>query len=326
MTNNARAKWHWVQATGLVCLVIASSALSQSFPVKPVRVMVPFPAGGPSDYAGRVIAQRLPELFGQAVIFDNRSGAAGAIAAQLVAKSPPDGYTLLIANVGMLCIAPHLGKLAYDPKEFAPITNMVSAPQWLVTHPSVPARNVKELIALAKARPGQLTYGSAGVGQQSHLTGELFNLATGVKVLHVPYKGATPAIIDLIGGQISMAFTTSIENLEFAKTGKLRILAITSRERSPITPNVPTMGEAGVKDFEAYSWNGILAPADTPREIIVRLNRDIVRALQFPDVRERVAASGKFVVADTPDEFSAYIRAESARWSRIIKQQGIRTE
>lgn len=317
---------HCLYAGGLVCLMASGGTFSQSFPVKPIRVLVPFPAGGPSDFAGRVIAQRLPELLGQPVIYENRPGAAGAIAAQLVAKSPPDGYTLLIANVGMLCIAPHLGKLGYDPKDFSPITNLVSAPQWLVIHPSVPVRTVKELIALAKARPGQLTYGSAGVGQQSHLTGELFNLATNVKVMHVPYKGATPAVIDLIGGQISMVFTTSIENLEFAKTGRLRILAITSRDRSPVTPDVPTMREAGVNDFEAYSWNGILAPADTPRETIARLNRDIVRALQFRDVQERVSASGKFVVGDKPEEFGAYIASESARWSRIVKQQGIRAQ
>jgi len=315
---------HLLYAITLAWLAASGSASSQTFPAKPIRVVVPFPAGGPSDFAGRIVAQRLPELLGQPVIYDNRPGAAGSIAAQLVAKSSPDGHTLLIANVGMLCIAPHLGKLGYDPKQFSPITNMVSAPQWLVIHPSVPARSVKELISLAKARPGQLTYGSAGIGQQSHLTGELFNLAAGVKVLHVPYKGATPAVMDLIGGQISMIFTTSIENLEFAKTGRLRILAITSRDRSRVTPDVPTMQEAGLSEFEAYSWNGILAPADTPREIIARLNRDIVRALQFPDVQERVAASGKFVVGDKPEEFGVYIASESARWSKIVKQQGIK--
>jgi tripartite-type tricarboxylate transporter receptor subunit TctC len=190
----------------------------------------------------------------------------------------------------------------------------------------VPARSVKALIALCRARPGQLSYGSAGMGQQSHLTGELFKSVVGVDIMHVPYKGAAPAVTALISGETSMVFTTSIENLELAKTGRLRILAITSLKRSPVTPEVPTMDEAGLKDFEVFSWNGILAPAQTPREIIARLNRDIVKALQSPEVKERVVAQGKFVVGDTPEEFGAYIRAESARWSRIIKQLGIKSE
>ena len=310
-------------AFAILFLVAAAPALAQSFPSKPIRIVVPFPASGPSDFAARVMGSRLPEFLGHPVIYDNRSGAAGGLGAEIVSSAPPDGYTLLIANVGMLCIAPHLGKVPYDAmKDFAPITNLVSAPQWFVIHPSVPARNVKELIALARSKPDSLSYGSAGVGQQSHLTGVLFNNVTGVKILHVPYKGAAPAVTDLISGQISMVFTTSIENLEFAKKGRLRILAITSGERSAVTPDVPTMREAGVKDFEIFSWNGVLAPSRTPREIIARLNRDFVRAIQSPDVKQRVSAQGKFVVGDTPEQFSLYIKNESDRWGKLIVKMG----
>lgn len=305
-------------------LAIAGGAMAQSFPSQPIRIVVPFPAGGPSDFAGRVVSARLPELLGQPVIYDNRAGAAGVIAGEIVARSRPDGHTLLIANVGMLSIAPHLGKLPYDPvKDFAPITDMVRAPQWLIVHPSVPAHSVKALIALAKAQPGQLNYGSAGLGQQSHLTGELLKSLVGIDIVHVPYKGAAPAVVDLISGNISMVFTTSMESIQLAKAGRIRILAITSGERSPVTPEVPTMIESGVKDFEVYSWNGILAPAATPRNTIERLNRDIVKALQFPEVKERVNANGKFIVGDTPEEFGAFIRAESARWLRIIQERGL---
>lgn len=308
-------------------IAIAEPVLAQTFPTKPIRIVVPFPAGGPSDFAGRVVSQRLPELLGRPVIFDNRAGAAGAIAAEIVARSAPDGYTLIISNVGMMCIAPHLGKLPYDPAtDFVPVINLLGAPQWLAIHPSLPARSVKELIALAKAHRGQLNYGSAGVGQQSHLTGELLRITTGVDIVHVPYKGAAPALADLVGGQISMVFTNAPESLQFAKAGRLRLLAVTSRERSPVTPDVPTMVESGVKDFVVVSWDGVHAPAGTPREIVERLNRDIARALQFPEVRERVAAIGKFVVGDTPEEFAATIRADSARWSGVIKQLGIKAE
>lgn len=310
-----------------LCAVFGNDAVAQAFPAKPIRIVVPFPAGGPSDFAGRVISQRLPELLGRPVIYDNRAGAAGAIAAEMVARSAPDGYTLLISNVGMLCIAPHLGKLPYDAaKDFTPVANLLGAPQWLAIHPSVPAHNVKQLIALARARPDQLNYGSAGVGQQSHLTGELFRITAGVNIVHVPYKGAAPAVTDLIGGQISMIFTSSFESLQFAKDGRLRFLAVTSRERSAVTPDVPTMGEAGVKDFVVLSWDGLHAPAATPREIIARLNRDVAKALQFPEVKERVSSVGKFVIGDTPEEFGAQVRADSARWSGVIKKLGIKAE
>ena len=310
-----------------VLLIAAPGAGAQPFPAKAVRIVVPFPAGGPSDYAARVVSQRLQEFIGQPVVVDNRPGAAGTLGAELVAKAPPDGYTLLIANVGMLSVAQFVQKLPYDPqRDFAPITNLIGGPSWLLVHPSVPARSVKELIELAKARPGQLTYGSAGTAQVSHLNGELFKVLAGVDLLHVPYKGTGPIIPELLGGQISMSFSTAIENLQFVRAGRVRALAITSLKRSPVVPEVPTVDESGLKGFEVLNWNGIVAPAGTPREIVARLNRDIVRATQQPDVRERVGAQGNLVIGDSPEEFAAYIRLEADKWSAVVKKAGIRID
>jgi len=312
----------------ILCLALGNGVLAQSFPVRPIRIVVPFLPGGPSDFAARVISQRLPELLGQQVVVDNRAGAGGIVGAELVAKSPPDGYTLLIANLGMLSVVPYLySKLPYDPvKDFAPITNLIGGPSWLVTHPSVPVRSVKELLALAKARPGQLTYGSAGVGQQSHLTGELFKIMGRVDIVHVPYKGTGQITPDLIGGQISMSFSTAIEVLQYAKSGKLRMLAVTSLKRSLVAPEVPTVDESGLKGFEVINWNGIVAPAGTPREIVARLNRDFVKVIKLPEVMQPVGAQGNVVIGDTPEEFAAYIGAESAKWSKVVTQLGIRLD
>ena len=312
----------------LLCLAPGNGALAQSYPAKPIRIVVAFAPGGPSDFAARVISQRLPERLGQQVVVDNRPGAGGLVGAEHVAKSQPDGYTLLIANVGMLSVARYLySKLPYDPaKDFAPITNLIGGPSWLIVHPSVPVHSAKELIALAKARPGQLTYGSAGVGQVSHLNGELFKIMAGVDIVHVPYKGTGQITPDLIGGQISMSFSTDIQSLLFAKAGKLRLLAVTSLKRSPAAPEVPTVDESGLKDFEVVNWNGIVAPGRTPQEIIARLSRDFVKVIQLPEIKERVGAQGNIVIGDTPGEFAAYIRAESDKWSRVIKQVGIKLD
>jgi len=308
-------------------LWLAPGAHAQAYPTKPVRIVVAFAPGGPSDYAARVVAQRLPELLGQQVIVDNRPGAGGILGADLVAKSPPDGYTLLIGNTGMLCVSPYLySKLTYEAKDFAPVTNLIGGPSWLVVHPSVPARNVKELIALAKLRPGQLTYGSAGAGQISHLNGELFKITAGVDIVHVPYKGTAQITPDLLGGQISMSFSTDIQSLVLAQAGKLRMLGVTGRTRSPAAPEVPTVDESGLQGFEVLNWNGVVAPARTPRDIVTRLNRDFVKVIHLPEVRERVEAQGNIVIGDTSEEFAAYIRAESEKWSRVIKQVGIRLD
>jgi len=324
-------KWNSALLLGInaaLCLAPGDAALAQSYPTKPIRIVVAFAPGGPSDYAARVVGQRLPELLGQQVIVDNRPGAGGILGSELVAKSPPDGYTLLIANVGMLSVAPHLySKLPYDPfKGFAPITNLIGGPSWLVIHPSVPVHNVKELIALAKARPGQLTYGSAGAGQVSHLNGELFKIMAGVDIVHVPYRGTGQITPDLLGGQISMSFSTDIQSLVLARAGKLRMLAVTGLKRSPAAPEVPTVDESGLEGFEALNWNGVVASGGTPRDIITRLNRDFVKVIQLPEVRERVEAQGNIVIGDTPEEFAAYIRAESDKWSKVIKQVGIKLD
>ncbi len=312
----------------LLCLAPGNGALAQSYPAKPIRIVVAFAPGGPSDFAARVISQRLPKLLGQQVVVDNRAGAGGLVGAEHVAKSQPDGYTLLIANVGMLSVARYLySKLPYDPaRDFAPITNLIGGPSWLIVHPSVPVHSAKELIALAKARPGQLTYGSAGVGQVSHLNGELFKIMAGVDIVHVPYKGTGQITPDLIGGQISMSFSTDIQSLLLGKAGKLRMLAVTSLKRSPAAPEVPTVDESGLKGFEVLNWNGIVAPAGTPREIIALLNRDFVKVIQLPEVKQLVGAQGNIVIGDTSEEFGAYIRAESDKWSKVIKQLGIKLD
>lgn len=312
----------------LLCLAPGNGALAQSYPTKPIRIVVAFAPGGPSDFAARVISQRLPKLLGQQVVVDNRAGAGGLVGAEHVAKSQPDGYTLLIANVGMLSVARYLySKLPYDPgRDFAPITNLIGGPSWLIVHPSVPVHSAKELIALAKARPGQLTYGSAGVGQVSHLNGELFKIMAGVDIVHVPYKGTGQITPDLIGGQISMSFSTDIQSLLLGRAGKLRMLAVTSLKRSPAAPEVPTVDESGLKGFEVLNWNGIVAPAGTPREIIARLNRDFVKVIQLPEVKQLVGAQGNIVIGDTSEEFGAYIRAESDKWSKVIKQLGIKLD
>ncbi len=303
-------------------------AHAQAYPTKPVRIVVGFAPGGPSDYAARVVSQRMSELLGQQLIVDNRPGAGGILSSELVAKSPPDGYTLLIANVGMLSVAPYLySKLPYDAmRDFAPITNLIGGPSWLVVHPSIPVHNVKELIALAKSQPGQLTYGSAGAGQVSHLNGELFKIMAGVDIVHVPYKGTGMITPDLLGGQISMSFSTDIQSLVLARAGKLRMLGVTSLKRSPAAPEVPTIDESGLKGFEVLNWNGIVAPAKTPREIVARLNRDFVRVIQLPEVKERVEAQGNIVIGDTPEQFAAYIRADSEKWSKVIRQVGIKLD
>ena len=307
---------------------IASGAHAQSFPVKPVRIVAPFPPGGPSDYAARVISAKLPEFFGQQVIVDNRPGASGMLGAEQVTRAAPDGYTLVIVNTGMLTILPHLQrKLPFDPfNDLTPITNLIGGPSFLLTHPSVPVKNLRELIALAKRNPGQLAYASAGVGQISHMNGELMKILAGIDVLHVPYKGTGPIMPELIGGQVSMAFSTSVDNLQFVKTGRVRLLAVTGAQRLAILPDTPTMAESGLPGFESLNWNGIAGPARMPRDIVERLSRDMTRALQLADVKERVAAQGNEIIGDGPDAFTKFIRAESVKWGKVVKQAGIKLE
>ena len=312
---------------GLLALT-ASLAHAQTYPAKPVRIVVPFPPGGPSDYAARVIAQKLPEYLGQPVIVDNRPGASGTTGAEQVARAAPDGTTVCIANTGMLTVLPHLqAKMPYDPfKDFTPIANLIGGPSFLLVHPSIPAQNLKELIALAKKRPGELTYASAGVGQISHMNGELMKLLAGIDVLQVPYKGTGLIMPELIGGQVSMTFSTSIDTLQFVKAGRANLLAVTGKQRLPMVPGTPTMEEAGLPGFESLNWNGLVGPANIPRDVLTRLNREIARALNAPDVKDKIIAQGNFVIGDTPEQFTAYIRSEYDKWGSVVKQANIRLD
>jgi len=307
---------------------LAGVVTAQPFPSKPVRIVVAFPPGGPSDYAARIISAKLSEAMGQPVIVENRPGAGGALGTELVARAAPDGHTLLVGNTGMLTILPHLqSKLAYDAlRDFAPVTNLIGGPSFLLTHPSVPARTVRELIALAKRQPGRLTYASTGVGQIAHMNGELLKQLAGIDVLHVPYKGSGPVMPDLLGGQVMITFSTSADNLQVVKAGRVRLLAVTGKERLAMIPDTPTMAEAGVPGFDSLNWNGIVGPARMTREVVERLNRELVRAVKAPDVTEKVAALGNFVIGDTPDQFGSFIRTEFEKWGRVVKQANIRIE
>jgi tripartite-type tricarboxylate transporter receptor subunit TctC len=313
---------------GTVLLGLPGVVCGQAYPSKTIRIVVPFLAGGASDYVGRLVSTRLPELVQQQVIVENRAGAGGTLGAEQVARAAPDGYTLLLGNIGVVSVAPSIfSKLAYDPvKDFAGISNLVAGPSFVLAHPALPARNIKELIALAKARPGELNFASAGPGQVSHISGELFKMMTGVNITFVFYKGQAAYVPELVGGHIPLTFSTIPEMLPFVQSGKLRALAVTSARRIKVAPEVPTMEEAGVPGYEVLNWNGILAPAATPRDIINRLNRDIVRIMQNPELRQLVESQGNFVVADTPAEFTEFIRRETEKWGKVMKQAGVKLD
>lgn len=312
---------------GLLALA-ASMAIAQTYPAKPVRILIPFPPGGPSDYAGRVVGIKLAEYLGQPVLIDNRPGAGGLLATELGARAAPDGYTLLIANTGTFAVLPHLqSKMPYDAfRDFTPIVNLIAGPAFLLIHPSVPAKNLRELIALAKRLPGQLTHGSAGIGQSSHLNGELLKQLAGIDFLQVPYKGSGPIMPELIGGQLMMHFSTSVDNLQFVKSGRVRAIAVTGKDRVSVAPEVPTMAEAGLPGFESLNWNGVVGPAGLPRDIVTKLNREMVRVINAPDVKEKVVAQGNYVVGDTPEQFAAFIRSEFDKWARVVKQGNIKLD
>ncbi len=317
-----------VRLAAALVAAAAPLALAQTFPAKPLHIVVAFPPGGPSDYAARVVSMKLTESMGQVVVVDNRPGAGGALGTELVARAAPDGYTLLIGNTGTLAVLPHLqASVTYNAtRDFTAITNLIGGPSFLLTHPSVPATNLRELIALAKKRPGQLTYASAGVGQISHMNGELLNQLANINLLHIPYKGTGPIMPEMLGGQVSMTFSTSIDNLQFVKSGRLRALAVTGRERLAVAQDLPTMAESGLPGFESLNWNGIVGPAGMLRDVVSQLHREIVRVMNLPDVKPKIVAQGNFVIGDTPEQFAAYIRAESDKWARVVKQANIRLD
>ena len=313
--------------TIVALLAAAGAAWGQGFPAKPIRFVAAFPAGGPSDIVARAIGKRMSEVLGQPVVIENRTGAGGNIGAEAVAKSPPDGYTVLLGG-SYLTIAPSLySKLAFDPeKDFAPIGLLVSNQYVLVAHPAVPARNTRELIRLAKARPGQLNYGSAGIGSPPHLAGELLKTMAGIDANHVPYKGASPALVDLIGGHIDFYFGGISGALPHVRSGKIAALAVTSSRRSSQLPAVPTVAESALPGYDITTWFGLLAAAGTPREIVNRLNSVIVGIVNEPEMKSYLIAQGVDPVTNTPEQFAAYIRSEVPKFAKIVKAAGIKPE
>ena len=301
----------------------AAPAGARDYPVKPVRLIVPFAPGGGNDTVARTLAQALGASIGQAVIVDNRAGAGGIVGAELAAKAAPgDGYTLFLGGVGSHAVNPSLhARLPYDPvKDFAPVALIASAPSVLVVHPSVPARSLAEFTALAKASPGGLNYASNGSGSSAHLAAVMYEAMAGVRMLHIPYKGLGPALADLLGGEVQAMFSSMVAIVPHIRAGRLRALAVTGKNRSALLPGVPTLAESGLPGYEAGSWYGILAPAGTPREIVLKLNAEIVKALAQPELRERLESEGAEVIGGTPEQFAAHIKAELARLGSLIRE------
>jgi tripartite-type tricarboxylate transporter receptor subunit TctC len=314
-----------VAVSACLATVIACAAHAQEYPSRPVRVIVPFAAGGPNDIIVRLVAQKLAASLGQPFLVENRAGAGGNIGTDYVAKSAPDGYTLLSVGPGSLIINPLMGKVPYDTeRDFAPIALMARAPNALVAHPSLAAHSVKELIALARARPGAINYGSGGNGSTPHLAAALFAAMAGVELTHVPYKGTAPATADLIGGQVQIAFLGIPAVLPHVRSGKLRVLAVTGLQRSAELPDVPTVDESGVAGYEVNPWYGLLAPVGTPRAIVARLGAETTRVVRAAEMREKLAGQGAEAVGGTPEEYAAVIRADTATWTRVVGQAGLR--
>jgi len=317
-----------------LCLALASvfgsaSAWAQSYPSKPIRLVVPYPPGGPLDIMARAIGQKLTEAWHQPVVVDNRAGAGGNIGADLVAKSPADGYTLLMGAVATHAINPTLyAKIPYDPvKDFAPVALVAQVPNILVVNPAVPAKSVKELVELARAKPGYLNFGSGSTGSTGHLAGELFKTMAGVQMVHIPYKGGAPAMADLLAGQVQLMFDNLANALPNVRAGRLRALAVTTLARSPAMPDLPTMAESGLPGFDLTTWFGLMVPAGTPPEIVVKLNAEIVRALNAKDMRERLEKMGAEPPANnTPEHFAAFIRAEAGKYAKVVKDSGAKVE
>lgn len=319
--------WPSMMAMLLPMAVLPSGyALAQTYPAKPIRIIVSVAAGGGVDTTARIVGQQLTQAWGQQVVIENRPGAGGTIAAEAVARAAPDGYTLLMASSGA-AITPSLYKLPYDAvTDFAPVTVVVVAPSVLVVHPSLPVRSVKELIAFAKARPNELLFASSGNGSPAHMGLELLKLMTGIKMVHVPYKGTAPSITDLVGGRVSATASSVVSTMPHVNAGRLRALAVTSGKRSLGVPQLPTVAEAGIPGFANDVWYALFAPAATPRNVVARLAEEISRAIAQPDLRERMLAAGLEPLGNSPDEFAAYFRAEVAKWSKVIREAGVRLD
>ena len=304
-----------------------TTAFAQDYPTRPIRLILGFAPGGSTDLVARVVAQKMAESWGQQVVVDNRPGANGMIGADLVAKASPDGYSLLISSIGPMAINASLYKMPYDiVADFAPLTYTGNVTNLLVVHPSVAAANVKELIALAKAQPGKLTFGSSGTGGAPHMAVELFKILAKVNVVHVPYKGGGPAMADLVGGQISGSFASMPSSIPFVRGGKLRALAVTAPKRSPAEPQIPTISEAGIPGFAVLDWQGLFTTAKTPSAVVAKLNAEVVRILALPDVAEKLAVAGVEIQTSTPKEWGDFVKAEIAKWAKVVKEAGIKVE
>ena len=311
-----------------LCVAAGGAAAQSAYPSHPVRFVVPFAAGaGTNDTLARLVAQKLGERLGQPFVVDNRPGASGIIGNDIVAKALPDGYTILMMSMPFTSNATLYPKLPFDPeKDFAPVTLVAYVPLMLVVHPSVSANSVQELLALAKAKPGQLNFASGGPGSTPHFAAELLKSMAGIDIAHVPYKGGSPALADLVGGQVQLMLENIPGTLPLVKTGKLRGLAVTSKTRSPLVPDLPTLDEAGVKGYEIIGWNGIMVPAGTPQPIIDRLHAEIVSVLALPEVTARLAAMGAQGVGNTPEQFAAFIKSETVKWARVAKEARIKLD
>ena len=306
----------------------APAAAQDAYPVRSIRMVIPYPPGGGTDIVGRMVAQKLGETFGQTVVADNRGGATGNIGTEIVARAAPDGYTLLMGNVAPNAINVSLfAKIPYDPvNDFEPVSLVALTPNILLVHPSLPVKTVKEFVVLAKAKPGALNYSSAGIGSSSHLAPELLAMMTGIKVVHVPYKGGGPGLVDLLSGQMQFMMTTTPAAMPHVRSGRIRALGVTSARRSQSLPEVPTIAEAGVKGYEVSTWYGVLAPAKTPKAIVTRLHGEIVKLIAVPDTRDKLLSQGFEPVGGTPDEFAAYIKSEIAKWEAAVRESGARAD
>ena len=311
----------------LLLLLPAASANAEDFPARQIRLIVPFPAGGPSDIIARVLGQRMSEITKQPVIIDNRGGQGGVLGTEVLAKATPDGYTIALSSAGALAISPTMERVSYDPlKDLQTITLVAKVPEMLVVATDVPAKNMAELVALAKAKPGKLNFASTGPGSMPHLAGELLKLIAKIDMVHVPYRGAAPAVNDLLGQQVQMAFLDQPVLLPHIKSGGLRAIALGAPERASTLPEVPTTAEVGMPDLLAENWHGMVAPAATPAPIVAALNRIATEALQDPAVKEKLAIQGATVVGDSPEHFHAFLEGEIARWAKVIKDAGVATE
>lgn len=319
-----------------VCLIIAAAfpgcaalhATAQAYPVKPIRIVVPFPPGSGADIIARTVGVKLTEKWRQQVLVDSRPGASGIIAAEIVARAAPDGYTLMVGTSSSHAINVSLySKLPYDAvRDFAPVSLIALVPLMVAVHPSVPANSIKELIALARARPGQLNFGSAGTGTTTHLSGELFKTMTGVNIVHIPYRGSPQALTDAVSGQVSMVFAPTLTALPQVQAGRLKALAMTTSARSSTVPEVPTVAESGVPGYEATLWYGLFAPGGAPREIVAQLSNEVVAMLRLDDVRESLKRQGAEPAGNSPEEFAAHVKSEIAKWAKVVKISGARAD